>query len=122
MLSSVIGLGVLMVLLGVTVNIAVGLWTRSVVDSVAYDAARDVATAPAGSDPASQRAAALDRAAATLGDYGERVELRFETSPDPDLVVLHVVAPPRSFLPRLILGGSVVGGVDHRIVVRREQP
>ena len=111
-----------MVLLGVCTNIAVGLWTRSVVDAVAYDAARDVATAPPGADPLLTRADALERAEDALGDFGRRVRFEFESAPDADHVVLHVVAPANSVLPAVVAGGSIVGPLDRRVVIRREVP
>ncbi len=92
LLSAVIGVGVVTVMLGVCTNVAVGLWTRSVVDAVAYDAARDVATAPPGADPVAVRASAIERARAVLGDYGRRVSFEFESAPDADHVVLRVHA------------------------------
>ncbi len=111
-----------MVMLGVCANVAIGLWTRSVVDSVAYDAARDVATAPPGADPIVTRAAAIDRARAALGDFGRRVRFEFESAPDADHVVLRVVAPSNSVLPAAVTGGSIIGPLDRRIVIRRELP
>ena len=111
-----------MVMLGVCTNIAVGLWTRSVVDAVAYDAARDVATAPPGSDPTTTRAAAIERAEAALGDFGRRVRFEFESAPDADHVVLRVVAPANSVLPAVVTGGSLVGSIDRRVVITREVP
>ncbi len=122
MLGAVIGVGVVMVLLGVGTNLAVGLWTRSVVDAVAYDTARDVATAPPNADQVATRAAALERARAALGDFGRRVRFEFVSPPDADHVVLHVEAPANSVLPAAITGGTIVGPLDRRIVVRREVP
>lgn len=121
LLSSVIGLGCVVVVLGVAANLTLGLWVRSTVDSVAHDAARDLATAPAGSDRALLAPQVLDRARASLGAHGERVRLDVERADD-DLVVLHVRAPGVSLLPAIIDGGPVVGGVDRRIVVRSEGP
>lgn len=111
-----------MVMLGVATNVAVGLWTRSVVDAVAYDAARDVATAPVGSDPTLVRESAIAKARTALGRYGQRVRFRFESAPGADTVVLHVTAPANNVLPALITGGSIVGPLDRRIVVRQEAP
>lgn len=117
-----LGVGIVMIMLGVLVNVSIGLWTRSVVDAIAYDAARDVATAPPGADPFATRAAAIDRATASLGDYGRRVRFEFESAPDDDQVVLRVIAPANSVLPAAITGGSIIGGLDRRIVIRRELP
>ena len=43
LLSTVIGVAVVIAVLGLAVNLAVGLWLRSTVDAIAYDAARSVA-------------------------------------------------------------------------------
>lgn len=120
LLGSVLGVGILMALLGLAVNVSLGLWTRSTVDSVAYDAARDVATAPSGSDAAGVRAAATQRAKALLGPYGRRVDLTFEGPSTEPTVTLRVRAPGVSLLPRMLGSGPVVGALDRRIVVTRE--
>lgn len=122
LLGSVIGVSVVMAILGLAVNVTLGLWTRATVDSVVYDAARRVATAPAGTDSAVVEHDALRRARDLLGRYGRDVELRFEHAPDDEVVVLRVRAPGVSLLPRMLGSAPVVGGVDRRIVVRREQP
>ena len=44
LLSTVIGVACVAALLGLAVNLTLGLWVRSTVDAVAYDAARDLAT------------------------------------------------------------------------------
>ena len=125
LLGTTIGLATVIAMLGFAANVAIGLWTRSTVDSVAYDAARSVATAPSAvtSDAASQgrvEADAIDAAKDQLGDLGDRVELGFESGVD--VVVLHVRAPGTALLPRMIGGGPVVGAIDRRIVIRREGP
>ena len=120
LLGSVLGVGILIALLGLASNVALGLWTRSTVDAVAYDAARDVATAPSGSDPAAVRSAAVHRAEALLGRYGRRVDLRFEGAWTAPSVTLRVRAPGISLLPRMLGDGPVVGALDRRIVVARE--
>lgn len=124
LLSTTIGVGVMIAMLGFAANVTLGLWTRTTVDAVAYDAARRVATAPAEveGDPAAQLATeqiAIDHARETLGTFGEQVELEFEPT-DPDRVVLHVRSPGVGLLPRLLGGGAIVGEIDRRIVVRRE--
>lgn len=122
LLSSVIGIGIIVALLGLASNVAIGLWTRSVVDSIAYDAARRVATAPVSADRASAERAAIDDARRSLGVYGQRVEMDFEHSSSADVVTLRVRAPGVSLLPAMIGGGPVVGDLDRRIVIRREAP
>ncbi len=120
LLSSVIGVGIVMALISLSANVALGLWTRSTVDAVAYDAARDVATAPSGADVHVEADEALRRAAATLGPYGSRVALRFERL-DEEAVALRVTAPGVALLPRIVDGGPVVGGLDRRITMQRER-
>lgn len=120
MLSSVIGVGVALALVGFAADVSLGLWTRSTVDAIAYDAARDVATAPSGTDPHAVAAAAIRRARELLGRHGRDVELRFEHAPDSAVVVLRVRAPGTRLLPRVIGGGPVVGAIDRRIVMARE--
>ncbi len=120
LLSSVIGVGIVMALVSLSANVAIGLWTRSTVDAVAYDAARDVATAPSGANAQGEADEALRRASATLGPYGSRVVLRFERL-DEQAVVLRVRAPGVALLPRIVDGGPIVGGLDRRITIQRER-
>ncbi len=121
LLSSVFGVACVAVLLGFSVNICLGLWTRSTVDALAYDAARDVATTPAGPARAREATAAVRRATDEMGTYGQRVSMEVE-SLDGEVVVLHVRAPGISLLPAMIEGGPTVGSLDRRIVVRNEAP
>lgn len=126
LLSAAIGIAVVLGALGLTVNVALGLWTRSTVDAIAYDAARSVATHPAAADPAiappdllTAESAAIAHARTAIGPFGDRVSFSFE-HPDADVVVLHVEAPGVSLLPRFVDGGPVVGAIDRRVVLRRE--
>jgi hypothetical protein len=118
LLGSVFGLGIIMTLLGLAVNVALGLWTRSTVDAIAYDAARYVATAPRGAGSDEAATDALRDARAMLGDYGRRVRLRFERTGDP--VVLAVRAPGVDLLPRVLGRSPTVGAIDRRIILARE--
>lgn len=120
LLGSVFGVGIVLALVGLASNVLLGLWVRSTVDSVAYDAARRVATAPLDAGP-DVGASALSDARRALGRYGERVSLRFEHPPGADLVVLHVRSPGVALLPRLLGGGPTVGDLDRRIVLLRER-
>lgn len=133
LLSTTIGVSTVIAMLGFAANVSLGLWTRSTVDSIAYDAARQVATAPAlspagrGSTPAvdaqndaRNEAAAIEDARRLLGRFGQDVQFDFEQAPGSEQVVLHVTAPGNSLLPRMIGGGAVVGALDRRIVLRRE--
>jgi hypothetical protein len=107
-------------MIGFAANVCLGLWTRSTVDSIAYDAARTVATAPRGSDPVATQRTAVRRAESLLGAYGDRVSLTFEHQPDSPVVVLRVRAPGMALMPRLFSTMPVVGALDRRIVVTRE--
>jgi hypothetical protein len=108
-------------MVGFAANVCVGLWTRSTVDSIAYDAARAVATAPLGSDPVATQRTAVRRAKSLLGDYGDRVSLTFEHQPDSPVVVLRVRTPGTTLMPRLFSTVPVVGAIDRRIVVTKEE-
>jgi hypothetical protein len=119
LLGAVIGVGVVMAVLGLAANVVLGLWTRTTVDGITYDAARRVASTPAGEDPAARARQATAEARRLLGPYGSRVDLSFE-SLGPPTVVLHVRAPGVGLLPRMLGGGPVVGAIDRRVAVRRE--
>ena len=127
LLGTTIGLAAVVAMLGFAANVALGLWARSTIDSIAYDAARSVATAPGtGTTDASALSArsraegeAITSATQLLGPIGNAVQMQFESG-DPDWVVLHVRAPGVSLLPRVIGGGPVVGSTDRRIMIRRE--
>lgn len=111
-------------MIGLTANVALGLWIRSTVDSIAHDAAIQVASAPQSTNATADRAAvqrsALENARRLLGEYGDEVTLTFIDSGDPMLVTLHIRAPGMNLLPRMITSGPVVGSIDRVIVVRRE--
>ncbi|MSX01446.1 MAG: hypothetical protein F2694_08235 [Actinobacteria bacterium] len=123
-LGTTIGVAAMIAMLGFASNVSLGLWTRSTVDSVAFDAARRVATAPL---EQSQSAASLsqlevqavDSARQALGSYGQRVTMEFE-HPNSSVVVLHVRSPAQGLLPRLISAGPILGAVDRRIIMRKE--
>lgn len=120
LLSAAIGIGVVVGLLGLLANVALGLWTRATIDAVAYDAAREVATSPADLPRDQVADRALARARSLLGPVGEDVTLRFDDLHDDSAVTLHVRTPGVALLPRLIDGGPTVGAVDRRIVMVRE--
>ena len=124
LLPTVFGLGVLLGLLGLCANVALGLWSRSTTESIAYDAARAVATAPGDADPAATRAQALQRACDALGSRCGEVRMDFTAGsvPPPEVVELHVEAPGVRLLPRMLgARGPVVAGLDRTIRIRRER-
>ncbi|NLA34522.1 MAG: hypothetical protein GX868_02415, partial [Actinobacteria bacterium] len=79
------GIMVLLILLMTAAHILLNLWTLSVLDAAAYDAASDVAVALGdGADRAALEARARERALAALGGYGERVRFEFADLDGPD--------------------------------------
>jgi len=123
LLSTAFGLAMVVGVLGLCVNVSLGLWERSTTDAVAHDVARWVAEAPAGSDRAIVERRALARGADALGQRRHDVRMEFERDPgDPDRVVLRVRSPGVRLLPRMIGDRVVVGSLDRRIVMRREAP
>ena len=121
LLSTVLGVACVAGLLGLAANIALGLWARSTVDAVAYDAARDIATTPTGTDRAAVADRVIRRAVESLGAYGDDVLIEVE-SVDGVSTVLRVRAPGVELLPAMVEGGPTVGDLDRRIVVRNESP
>lgn len=120
LLGAVLGVGIAAALLAVAADVAIGLWARTTVDAVAYDAARAMATAPPGVDRQRFAVDTIERAREVLGRTARRTDLRFESLDDTEWVTLRVRSEPVTLLPRLVGGGSLVGGVDRRIVLRRE--
>ncbi len=121
LLSTVLGVACVAALLGFAADVALGLWTRSTVDAVAYDAARDIATAPNAADRARIADSVVRRATESLGTYGDEVSLEVEAL-DGESTVLRVRAPGIDLLPAMIDAGPTVGALDRHIVVRNESP
>lgn len=119
LLSTALGMAMCVGGIGMAANAGLGLWTRSTIESVAYDTARRVAETPAGRDVAEQSRLALVHARHTMGPVESAVGLRFD-SIGPDEVALHVTYSGVGLLPRLVGGGPIVGAIDRRIVVHRE--
>ena len=124
LLSAVFGVGIVVALVGVLANVAIGLWVRSTVDSVAFDAAQSVATADDSGDSPSALAAneqeAISRARELLGAYGNRVDFEFIDSGSPTVIALRVRAPGTSLMPRMFAESMVIGKMDRTILVRSE--
>jgi hypothetical protein len=120
LLSTVIGVAVVLGMLGLAVNVTLGLWLRSTVDAIAYDTARRVATTPADVDRQAAAATAIEDARRVLGAHARQVEMRFESLDDP--VRLHVRSPGVDLLPAMVEGAPTVGAIDRRIVVHSESP
>ena len=128
-LSTVFGVMVFLTLLLFASHLLLNLWILSSVDSVAQDAATDVATSGVG-DAALTAVEhdALGRARVALGRYADRVQLEFEPAP-PSLsstgagsISIPLRAPELTLLPGAI--AAVLGdhGLDRHITVSRELP
>ncbi|MCO5317282.1 MAG: hypothetical protein M9942_02495 [Microthrixaceae bacterium] len=122
LIPTLIGLGVTIGMLGLAVNVSLGLWSRTRTESIAYETVRRVATAPPESDGPTRRIQALERACDELGERCGEVELRFvHDDSGPDMVALRVRSPGVGLLPRFIAGGGpVVAGLDRTIRMHRE--
>ena len=118
LLGTALGVAVLLALVSFAADVGIGLWARSAVDAAAADAARELAALPSGQESPERTADAVNRAVATLGPFGARVRMSVGSSDQ--AVAVHVVAPALGLLPRVVGGGSVVGGIDRTVVVRRE--
>ena len=100
-------------------HLLLNLWLISVVDDVATDAAISVARIPEGDDVTRAEAVAIARAKGSLGRLASEVDLVFEAAGD-DTVVLRVQAPELRLLPAGVADPLGVGGIDRRVVIRRE--
>ena len=118
LLGAVFGVTMLLSLTAFAADVGIGLWARSAVDAAASDAAREIASLPSGEAGTARTLAAVERARATLGPFGDRVVMTVSSSEV--AVAVRVRAPSLGLLPRVAGGGSVVGGIDRVLVVRRE--
>ena len=105
-------------MLGFSANVCIGLWTRSTVEAVAQDAARDLASTPRGELDRRRVDTVLHRAMSALGPTGRRTQLSLEHLDD--RVVIRVRHPGVSLMPRMLADGPTIGALDELIVVRRE--
>ena len=120
-LSAMIGLTVMLVLVAVATQVALGLLARTTAEAVAYDAARRVATAPSDMSRSQAEEMARQHAREVLGERAEEVELHFLPA-QPDRVVLHVRAEGRPLISTELAGAVRFGELDRRIVLVREAP
>jgi hypothetical protein len=122
------GTGLVSTLAGVTVFLAfclfavqllVGLYATSVVTSVAYDAARSIATSgtPASDDRLAEAEAG---AREQLGRYGDQASFEWDVS-DPDVVRLRVRAVNPRFLWPQIDRLTGADAIDRTVTVRVER-
>jgi hypothetical protein len=115
-LSAWFGFVVFLGLLLFAVQVLYNLYAASVVTSVAFDAARRVAAAEAGSGAVGPAEAEARQA---LGRYGERVT--FEWAVDGDVVALRVRAENPTFLLPAQAGPVAFGDIDRTVRVRVER-
>ncbi|MEZ5320649.1 MAG: type II secretion system F family protein [Microthrixaceae bacterium] len=121
-LSTTFGVGVFLLLLMFASHVLLNLWIMSQVDTVAHDAAVDVAVSGAsGASLSAVQAAAIHEARTALGSYGSTVLLDFSESRD-DRVALRVRAPGIDLLPLGLSAATGIGRMDRTIVVEREVP
>jgi Flp pilus assembly protein TadG len=102
------------------VQLLFNLYATSVVTSVTYDAAREVATA---GHPATQADmdAAVAHAKEQLGNYASRVEFQWDVTSDPDVVKLRVVATNPRFLGQVVDTFVGFDVIDRTVEVRVER-
>ncbi|HUR22352.1 MAG TPA: hypothetical protein VMZ73_00625 [Acidimicrobiales bacterium] len=116
-ISTVAGVAVFLLLLLFAVQVLYGLYATTVVTAVTYDAAKEVAGSGGGE---AARAEAQRRAAGELGRYGGEVSFDWRRS-DEDAVRLTVRARRPSFLPRQLVGDSLLGDIVRTVRVRTEK-
>jgi hypothetical protein len=100
MVSTVVGVGMFLVLLVFATQVLFGLYLTSVVGAVAYDAAKAAAGAEALAGGASARTAIADSARSHLGPAGARAV--FAWRDDGDVVELDVRVPGPGLLPTFL--------------------
>ena len=118
LIGTFFGVVVFLVLLLVAVQVLSGLYARSVVAAVSYDAARTLGGADQGDGEAS-RAVAVARARRQLGSMGEKAT--FEWDNDPDTVRLTVRSPAPTVLPQSLTGPVGLGDIERTVTVRVER-
>lgn len=121
LLSTAVGVGVVLGLVAVAANVAIGLWARTTVEAVTEDAARRVARAPHDADLAAVAADAARDARRLLGRHGRRIHLEW-IELGADRVQLRVRSPGAPLLPRVAGSAIAVGELDRVVSVRRERP
>lgn len=118
------GIMVLLILLMTAAHILLNLWTLSVLDAAAYDAASDVAVALGdGADRAALEARARERALAALGGYGERVRFEFAGLDGPDGrrgVAVVASGPSLSLVPAPLAAALGLDTLERRVEVLAE--
>ena len=116
-ISTWIGFVVFLGLLLFAVQSLLNLYATSVLTSVAYDAAREVAGADGGS---ASVAGAESRARRSLGRFGERVSFDWSATNEDDVVLRVRGTVPRVLLP-VQRGPVAFGEIDRTVRVRVER-
>lgn len=118
------GIAVLLILLMTAAHILLNLWTLSVLDAAAYDAASDVAVALGdGADREALEARARERALAALGGYGERVRFEFAALDGPAGqrgVAVVASGPSLSLMPAPLAAALGLDELERRVEVHAE--
>ena len=116
-ISTWIGLVVFLGLLLFAVQALLNLYAASVLTSVAYDAAREVAGADGGSAAVTH---AESRARGLLGAFGQRVSFDWSETSDEDVVLRVRGTVPKVLLP-VQRGPVAFGEIDRTVRVRVER-
>ncbi len=114
-MSAFVGFAIFMTLLLFAVQVLVRLYATSTITATAFDAAREVATAPG--DPSVEVPNAQASATQRLGRFGASHTTFSWLEVDGQQVVLRVVATAPGFLP----GMGSLRHIDRTITVRRER-
>ena len=118
-MGTVVGITMFLVLLLLAVQVLVGLYAKSVVTAVTYDAAKNLAGADQGDSP-SGRAEAETTAKGQLGRMGQETSFDWSGT-GPDAVRLTVRARRPTVLPRTLVDGSPLGDIERTVQVRMER-
>ena len=102
------------------VQLLFNLYATSVVTSVTYDAAREVATVGHPATDADMEAATA-RARSQLGSYASRVQFQWDVTSNPDVVKLRVIATNPRFLGPAIDTFVGFDVIDRTVEVRVER-
>lgn len=100
------------------VQVVFALYATSTLTAAAWDAARIASGSDRAADPEAARVAAEEHLRSVLGDYGDRVQVRWLD--DGDDVVLQVRADHPTFLPAPLRRPLRLDHVERTVRVRRE--
>ncbi len=118
-MGTVVGITMFLVLLLFAVQVLFGLYAKSVVTAVTYDAAKNLAGSDQGDTP-SGRSQAEATAKRQLGRFGQQTSFDW-VGTDADSVRLTVRARRPTVLPRSLVDGSPLGDIKRTVHVRVER-